>query len=100
MSGRRGGRWVSLGLALGGPSTATRADLALPPADRQPPRWDRSAAAERAEWEMERVGYEPLAAYPGRVGAPWRCRCTVCGAVRAPSLTDVRRRGGCRHRTA
>ncbi|WFB11985.1 hypothetical protein LRS74_22295 [Streptomyces sp. LX-29] len=62
MTGRWGGRWVSLGLAFGGPSNASRADLVLPPADRRPSRWDLAAAAERAEWEMERaVGGVPRA---------------------------------------
>ncbi|WFB09511.1 hypothetical protein LRS74_22515 [Streptomyces sp. LX-29] len=91
-------RWISLGMRIGGPSPAVRADLALPPCERKPPRWDTAAAAERAEWEIGQAGYEPLAPYPGRVDAAWRCRCTTCGALRTPSLSRVRRSGGCTHK--
>ncbi|WFB09361.1 hypothetical protein LRS74_21680 [Streptomyces sp. LX-29] len=90
-------RWMALGLLLGGPSSAVPAEEALPPGERKPPRWDVAAAAERAEWEIQQAGYEPLDPYPGRVAAPWRSRCTTCGAVGTPTLARVRRFGGCRH---
>ncbi|WP_328787431.1 hypothetical protein [Streptomyces sp. NBC_00273] len=50
-----------------------------------------------AEADMRAVGMEPLEPFPGRVRDPWKCRCSRCGQVGAPTLNNVRRgQGGCR----
>jgi hypothetical protein len=45
---------------------------------------------------MRAAGFEPLEPYPGLAKAPWRCRCTRCGGIVSPTLTNVRQGGGCR----
>ncbi|MFZ3499312.1 hypothetical protein ACODT5_39910 [Streptomyces sp. 5.8] len=51
---------------------------------------------EQAAGEVRDVGLEPQVPYPGRVGASWLCRCTVCGKEPSPSLMAIRAGHGCR----
>lgn len=43
---------------------------------------------------MRAAGLVPLEPYVV-AAAPWRCRCTKCGKVVAPSYANVRKGGGC-----
>ncbi len=45
---------------------------------------------------MRAAGFEPLVPYPGRVEAPWSCRCMACGHESTPRLSIVRLGSGCR----
>ncbi|MEU9789125.1 hypothetical protein AB0E27_00625 [Streptomyces sparsogenes] len=97
-----GRRWVSLGDVIGGPSDAVPASAVLDPDDHRPPRWDKEALAETADWEFREAGFDPQEPFPGTVKAPWPSRCLECGAARQPSLAAVRRgaRCTCRRRAA
>jgi hypothetical protein len=51
--------------------------------------------SEQAAALMRAAGLEPLEPYPG-TDVPWRCRCTVCGTVGAPTHGSIKRgQGGC-----
>lgn len=55
---------------------------------------------ERAVEEMLAAGFETLEPFHG-TNAPWKCRCTKCGALRQPRLNNIRQRGdGCADCTA
>ena len=46
--------------------------------------------------EFLEAGLEPLEPFT-KVAAPWRARCTICGAEVSPRLDGIRSgRGGCR----
>jgi len=49
-----------------------------------------------AEAEMRAAGLEPLETYTSS-HKPWLCRCQKCGNEVRPSLSSVRRGGGCRY---
>lgn len=56
----------------------------------------RSADADGAEAMMRAAGLEPLEPYPGGNHLPWRCRCTTCGTIGAPTRANISRgQGGC-----
>jgi hypothetical protein len=52
--------------------------------------------AAQAEAEMRAAGLEPLVPYTSS-HKPWHCRCQKCGNEVSPSLSNVRRRNGCRY---
>ena len=56
----------------------------------------RSADPGVSEAMMRAAMLEPLEPYPGGNHLPWRCRCTSCGAVVAPTRANISRgQGGC-----
>lgn len=47
--------------------------------------------------DMRAAGMEPVEPYPNSAQAPWKCRCTICGTIGTPRLSNVRGgNGGCR----
>ena len=56
----------------------------------------RQWAHETAAEVMRAAGFEPVGPYPGLAKAPWQCRCTRCGGISSPTLTNIRQGGGCR----
>jgi hypothetical protein len=48
-----------------------------------------------AEMIMLEAGWKPLEPYPG-AGEKWKCKCTKCGNIDFPRLSNARRGTGCR----